>query len=136
MKKTSFALFAAAALLSLNLSAAQPAQSAQPAQPKQPVAAETQAPAKAETKQVAATTTQTMTDNNCAALSEPQRTFASQLNADNKMMFCNQFSNDQRMSAMQMKTSNPQMPADDCVVKTAQMNGMMQSKNAGGCPVR
>ncbi len=89
--------------------------------------------------------TDATTANNCSMLPADQQTFASQLNASNKMMFCNQFSPDQRMSAVNMMgtadSSGTKMTADQAVSKVATMHNItpMQTapqKGAGGCPVR
>jgi hypothetical protein len=60
-------------------------------------------------------------------------------------MFCNQFSSDQRMSAMNMvgtvDSSGAKMTADQAVSRVATTNGIVPTqpspqKSTGGCPVR
>lgn len=83
----------------------------------------------------------------CSKLTPEEQNFSYQLmNANNKMMFCNQFTSEQRQDAMQMMgqttSSGAMMTADQAVQQVMQDNGMMpmgmqKGKAAGGaCPVK
>jgi hypothetical protein len=82
---------------------------------------------------------------NCSTLSTQQQAFANKLSAENKMMFCNQFTESHRITAMQMASSQDasgnMMSADQAVQKVAMQNNMMMGnqaapKSQGGCPVK
>ena len=139
MKNIFFALFVTITSLSLHLSADQIPHL------QQSVVVEERVDTITETQQVAAAPTGQTMASDCSALPADQQVFAGQLNATNKMMFCSQFSADQRISAMAMvgtmDSTGSKMSADQSVEQTATMNGMIpmqsnQQKRAGGCPVR
>lgn len=80
----------------------------------------------------------------CANMGPDVQQFASQLSAQNKAMFCGQFTESQRAAAMQMvgqpdETGNP-MTADQTVQKVASTTTMQpsqqQQKTPTGCPVK
>ena len=77
----------------------------------------------------------------CSNMSQEMQQFASQLNTTNKKMFCGQFTDGQRASAMQMSsvpdTSGMTMSPDMAVQKVAGASGASpQQKNPTGCPVK
>lgn len=141
MKKNTIALFVAvAASFTVSLCASQAP------------AVEVQAPAKtAEHKQEIAANDQSMTgqpnmtdkstmSSSCDNLPTDQKNFASQLNANNKELFCSKFSAAQRASAMQMAgttgANGMKMSPDNAVEQTAKGTNAPMQKSAGGCPVR
>ncbi len=80
----------------------------------------------------------------CSALTGDEQVFASQLNVNNQLFFCQKFSPAQRNMAMQMAgqpdpTGNI-LSADAAVQKIVQDNNMMMpmtpAKTQGGCPVQ
>jgi hypothetical protein len=78
----------------------------------------------------------------CSNMGSDMQQFAGQLNAVNKKMFCGQFNDSQRASAMQMATQqdssgNMMMTPDQSVQKVAATNNMTPSqKTPTGCPVK
>jgi|HubBroStandDraft_4_1064222.scaffolds.fasta_scaffold146576_3 hypothetical protein len=79
----------------------------------------------------------------CAQLTPTEQNFANQINdVNSKMMFCTQFTQQQRRQAMQMMgttgASGNMMTADEAVQQVMQNNGGMpqRSRSSGGCPVK
>ena len=79
--------------------------------------------------------------NDCSTMSMDMQQFAQQLTPANKAMFCGQFTDGQRASAMQMASTQAPggvavMP-DDAVQKVAGASGTNpQGKTPTGCPVK
>ena len=85
---------------------------------------------------------------NCTALTPNEQVFAGQImEMDNKMMFCSQFTPQQRQMAMQMvgkpDAAGNKMSADGAVQQVMQTNGMMAPAaspkgrpSGGSCPVK
>lgn len=88
--------------------------------------------------------------SDCASFSSTEQQFASQLNPNNRMMFCSKFNQDQRNAAMQMAgqmdVMGNVMNQDQAVQKVAQDNNMMpyqttpstqqKSQPGSSCPVK
>jgi hypothetical protein len=82
----------------------------------------------------------------CSKLSSDAQDFADELNASNKMMFCNKFNDAQRNSAMDMSGTMGKdgklMTNDQAVEKVARDNNMMApakpstTRPGGSCPVK
>ncbi|MBS0620695.1 MAG: hypothetical protein JSS61_04465 [Verrucomicrobia bacterium] len=82
----------------------------------------------------------------CSQLNPDELSFAAKMTSmQNKMTFCNQFTPEQRMQAMQMgdkpDASGKMMSPDDAVQKVMQMHNMAptpmaQPRTGGGCPVK
>jgi hypothetical protein len=85
---------------------------------------------------------QTTNPMDCSNMGPDMQQFAGQLNATNKKMFCGQFNDSQRASAMQMASQQNSsgammMSPDQAVQKVATDNNMMPSaKTPTGCPVK
>jgi hypothetical protein len=79
-----------------------------------------------------------MMGNNCDSMSPDQKSFAMQLSASNKSMFCNQFTPAQRASAMQLSgtMNNGVKMTPDMSVEQVAKGGASTSRAPGGCPVR
>ncbi len=87
-----------------------------------------------------------MTQPDCTQLTPDEQNFANQVNdMNNKMMFCTQFTSQQRQQAMQMMgqmdATGNMMTADQAVKQVMQNNGMtpmsqQKSRSSGGCPVK
>ena len=87
-----------------------------------------------------------MNQPDCTKMSADEQNFANQMmDMNNKMMFCSQFTPQQRRQAMQMMgqtdASGNMMTADQAVKQTMQNNGMtpmtqQRNKSTGGCPVK
>lgn len=78
---------------------------------------------------------------NCSNLSMEMQQFANQLNAMNNKMFCGQFTDAQRSSAMQYAAkpdgNGNMMTADQAVQKVAAENNMKpMTKSPTGCPIK
>lgn len=79
--------------------------------------------------------------SNCSQLSADEQKFSSQLNDGNKMMFCSQFTSQQRVQAMQMAgqpdVNGNMISSDQAVQQVGQMGVTQPKKRAGGgCPVK
>jgi hypothetical protein len=77
----------------------------------------------------------------CSTMSADMQQFAAQLSAQNKMMFCGQFTGPQRAAAMQMAgqpdETGAMMTGDQAVQKVASSNKMTPNpKTPTGCPVK
>jgi hypothetical protein len=77
----------------------------------------------------------------CSGMSADFQRFANQLNATNKRIFCGQFSDDQRATAMRYATQQDangnMMSADQAVQKVASESNMRSSqKSPTGCPIK
>lgn len=78
---------------------------------------------------------------NCSQLSADEQKFSSKLTDSNKMMFCSQFTSEQRVQAMQI-TGQPDVngkiiSADQAVQQVGQARATQPKKRAGGgCPVK
>src|SRR5258708_11501539 len=77
----------------------------------------------------------------CSNMGADMQQFAAKLNTLNKKMFCGQFTDAQRSTAMQYSTqqddSGAMMSADQAVHKVAAENNMKPSqKTPTGCPVK
>jgi hypothetical protein len=89
---------------------------------------------------------QMMDQPDCTKLTADEQNFANQImDMNNKMMFCSQFTPQQRQQTMQMMgqtdASGNMMTADQAVQQTMQNNGMTpmnqrRNKSSGGCPVK
>ncbi len=87
-----------------------------------------------------------MNQPDCTKMSADEQNFANQImDMNNKMMFCSQFTPQQRRQAMQMMgqtdASGNMMTADQAVKQTMQNNGMtpmtqQRNRSNGGCPVK
>lgn len=79
---------------------------------------------------------------NCSNLSMEMQQFAGQLNAMNKKMFCGQFTDAQRLAAMQYAAkpdaNGNMMSSDQAVQKVATENNMQMpgAKSPTGCPIK
>jgi len=82
--------------------------------------------------------------SDCARLREEEQYFATQImDANNKSMFCSQFTAEQRQRAMQMlgqlDSSGTKMNADQAVMRVRSMSSpgaKTQTRTGGACPVR
>ncbi len=77
----------------------------------------------------------------CSMMSSEMQEFASQLTSGNKAMFCGQFTDGQRASAMEMASkegaAGMTMSPDEAVQKVSGANGSNpQGKTPRGCPVK
>lgn len=77
----------------------------------------------------------------CSNMSMEMQKFANQLNPMNKKMFCGQFTDAQRSSAMQYASqpdsNGKMMTADQAVQKVSSENNMMPTqKTPTGCPIK
>lgn len=89
---------------------------------------------------------QMMNEPDCTTLSADEQNFAYQINdMNNKMMFCTQFTPQQRQQAMQMMgqtdASGNMMTADEACKQVMQNSGMTpmakpKGRSSGGCPVK
>lgn len=87
-------------------------------------------------------TAQTTNPMDCSNMGPDMQQFSGQLNATNKKMFCGQFNDSQRSTAMQMasqqnSSGGTMMTPDQAVQKVATDNNMVPSaKTPTGCPVK
>lgn len=77
----------------------------------------------------------------CSMMSPEVQQFASQMTPENKTMFCGQFTDGQRASAMQMASTQDAtgmtMSPDEAVQKVSGASGANpQTKTPTGCPVK
>jgi hypothetical protein len=89
---------------------------------------------------------QMLNEPDCTKLTPDEQNFAYQINdMNNKMMFCTQFTAQQRQQAMQMTgqsdASGNIMTADQAVQQVMQTNGMtpmtqQRGRSSGGCPMK
>jgi len=76
----------------------------------------------------------------CSAMSPEIQRFAGELTPLNRKMFCGQFTDGQRASAMQMVAKPAEegvvMTPDMAVSKVAEANGITPQKSMRGCPMK